>query len=50
MFTVDFDALRDGPVRRKLGSQTLYFQSKFVSGLIVCDVRVSLTFAVFPHV
>lgn len=43
MFTVDFDALKDGPVRRKLVSQTLYFQSKFVSALLVYDSCVSLT-------
>lgn len=30
LFAVDFDALKDGPARRKLGSQLLYHQSKFV--------------------
>ena len=30
MFTVDFDSLKDGPVRRKMSPIKLYFQSKFV--------------------
>lgn len=27
---INFDTLKDGPVRRKLGAQTLYVQSKYV--------------------
>lgn len=29
-FTINWDSFKDGPVRKKLGTQKMYFQSKFV--------------------
>lgn len=40
-FTIDWDTFTDGPARRKLKTQTLYFQSKFVSLAPIFQSRVS---------
>ncbi len=31
---LDYEAFKDGPVRRKLGTEPMYYQSKFVRTLI----------------
>jgi len=38
LYTVNWDSLRDGPARRKMSSQQLYFQSKFLNVVVTRQV------------
>jgi len=38
MFAVDFDTFKDGPARKKMDPQKLYFQSKFLNGVVAREV------------
>ena len=39
---INWDTLEDGPARKKLGTQALYFQSKFVSGRWKLSIQDSM--------
>ncbi|OBZ71335.1 hypothetical protein A0H81_08860 [Grifola frondosa] len=38
MYTINWDTFRDGPARRKLSSQQLYYQSKFANVVVAREV------------
>ncbi|TCD68603.1 hypothetical protein EIP91_010394 [Steccherinum ochraceum] len=54
MATVDFDSLKDGPARRKLSPELLYWQSKFLNAIVAREAakryadKSILSFSVDP--